>query len=446
VNLVIVSGSYGFFFSSHRKTLQENPDGWVLIISPRRSLVAEVTTELRDPSRSLGLRLELCQSNEVFKPGTGKSVRIASAAVVLDSLAASGERMASLKQLKLVVLENLDILDAEYELAISVLRFRCHGLPVRFVGCSASLNDPADLAAWLQVDNSALFSFRPTDRDQSFTVVTKTFTTPLSSASYKAMAKPAHSAIAFHPERPVVIFVPSRNHCRSVAMDLITECALADLNNIRGFVPPRIDQNELEFRLAKLQDRTLIDFLSKGIGFCHEGVGKKDRALILQMYIEGIVRVLIAPRYSCWTLPVRAGVVIIMGTQYVVVGEDKSDRQVRDYELEEIIRMQGRAVRPDLDGHLHLFCHPDAKDMFARFLNEGLPLESSLLDAGSLVVDWIEKSRGTGAPIREHTMRQEVHKTLSWTFLRHRAASNPVYYDMKRGGGDVLWQAVEKAL
>ena len=404
--------------------------------------MAELVAELRDPTRSLGLRLEPCQGNEVFNPGARKTVRIASAAVVLDSLAASGERVASLKELRLVVLENLDILDADYELAVSVLRLRCRGLPVRFVGSSASLNDAGDLAAWLQVDNSALYSFRPFDRDRPFTTFTKTFTTPLSSALYKAMAKPAHSALTLHPDQPAIVFVPSRNHCRSVAMDLITECALADLNNIRGFVPPYIDQNELEFRMAKLQDRTLSDFVSKGIGFFHEKVGKKDRALILQMYIEGILRVLIVPRYSCWTLPVRAGVVMIMGTQYVDFGEDKSDRQVRDYELEEIVRMQGRAIRPGLDGHLHLFCHPDAKDVFTRFLNEGLPLESSLLDAGSLVVDWIGKSRGTDASTKERVRKQEVHEILSWTFLRNRIASNPVYYNIKRGESDALWQAV----
>ena len=416
------------------------------MISPRRSLVTELVAELHDPTRSLGLRLEFCQGSEVFNPGARKSVRIASAAVVLDSLVASGERIASLKELKLVVLENLDVLDADYELAVSVLRLRCHGLPVRFVGSSASLNDSGDLASWLQVDNSSLYNFRPFDRDRPFTIVTKTFTTPLSSALYKAMAKPAHSALTAYPDQPAIIFVPSRNHCRSVAMDLITECALADLNNIRGFVPLHIDQNELDFRLAKLQDSTLFDFVSKGIGFFHEKVGKRDRALILQMYIEGILRVLIVPRYTCWTLPVRAGVVIIMGTQYVFFGEDKSDRQVRDYELEEIVRMQGRAIRPGLDGHLHLFCHPDAKDVFTRFLNEGLPLESSLLDVGSLVVDWIQRTRGADASGKERVKKQEVHEILSWTFLRHRIASNPVYYDIKGGGNDALWQAVEKAL
>lgn len=431
---------------SHRKTLQENTDGWVLIISPRRSLVAEVAAELREPLHSLGLRVEVCQGNEVFKLGTGPSVRIASAAMVLDSLAAGGERITSLERLKLVILESLEILDADYELAISVLRLRCHGLPVRFVGSSASLNDSADLASWLQVDNSALYSFRPTDRDQSFAIVTKTFTTPFSSALFKAMAKPAHSAITFHPERPVIVFVPSRNHCRSVAMDLITQCALSDINNIRGFVPSHVDQNELEFRMVKLQDRTLVDFVSKGIGFYHPGVGKTDRALMLQMYIEGVVRVLIAPRQSCWTLPVRAGVVIVMGTQHVVFGEDKSDRQVRDYELEEIARMQGRAIRPGLDGHLYLFCHPDAKDMFARLLNEGLPLESSLPDAGPLVVDWIQKSRGADILVGKQKKNQGVHNILSWTFLRRRITSNPIHYDIKRGGNDSLWQAVEKIL
>jgi len=337
-------------------------------------------------------------------------------------------------------------LDAEYELAVSILRLRCRGLPVCFVGFSASLNDSTDLAAWLQVDNSALYSFRPNDRDQSFTIAAKTFTTPLSSALYKAMAKPAHSAITSRPEQPVVVFVPSRNHCRSVAMDLIKECALADLNNVRGFVPPHVDQDQLELRLGKLRDRTLFDFVSKGVGFYHEKVDRTDLGLILQMYVEGIVRVLIVPRHACWTLPVRAGVVIIMGTQYVVAGEEKSDRQVRDYEQEEIVRMQGRAIRPGLDGGLYLFCNPDAKDMFFRFLNEGLPLESSLLDASSLVTDWIQKSRGGSTLIEEDRMKQEVQEILSWTFLRHRIESNPVYYDIKRGGGDVLFQAVEKVV
>ena len=425
----------------------ENPDGWVLIISPRKGLVVELSTDLRDPSHSLGLGLELYQGIDVFRPGTGGFTRIASASTVLESLAATGEAIASLRYLKLVVLEDLEILDAEYELAVSILRLRCDGLPVRFVGLSASLNDSADLATWLQVDSPALHSFRPTDRDQSFTIIPKTFTTPFSPALYKATAKPTHSAIAFHPEQPVIIFVPSRNHCHTVAMSLVTECALRDLNNVRGFVPPHVDQNALEFHLAKLQDRSILDFLSKGIGFYHDRVSKKDRSLILQMYVEGVVRVLIVPRYSCWTLPVRAGVVIIMGTQYVVAGTGKSDRQVRDYELEEIARMQGRAIRPDLDGRLYLFCHPDAKDTYLRFLNEGLPLESSLLDEGSLIVDWVQRSRrGGGAPIGDDALKREVHRILSWTFLNRRIASNPVYYDIERGGGDALWQAVERVL
>ena len=431
-----------------RKTLVDNPnpDGWVLVISSRKSLAIEFAADLRGASRSLGLHIELCQGNEVFKPGARKSIRIAPASTVLESIAAGGEVIASLRYLRLVILENLDTLDAEYELAISVLRIRCQGLSIRFVGSSASLGDSADLASWLQVDDSALHSFRPTDRDQSFTVFTKSFTTPLSSALYKAMAKPAHFVITSHPEQPVIVVVPSRKHCHSVAMDLITECALADINNIRGFVPTHVDQNVLELRMAKLQDRTLFDFVSKGVGFYHERVDRKDKALILQMYVEGIIRVLIVPRQSCWSLPVRAGVMIIMGTQYVVVGEDRADRQIRDYKLEEIVRMQGRTIRPGLDGRLHLFCHPDAKDMFLRFLNEGLPLESSLLEAGSLVVDWIQKSRRNGPPIKEQAMRREVHKILSWTFLRRRITSNPVYYDIKRGGDDPLWQAVDMAL
>ena len=52
-------------------------------------------------------------------------------------------------------------------------------------------------------------------------------------------------------------------------MNLVTECALVDLSNVRGSFPPRIDHDELGFRPANLQDRTGFDILSKGAGFYH---------------------------------------------------------------------------------------------------------------------------------------------------------------------------------
>lgn len=219
-----------------------------------------------------------------------------------------------------------------------------------------------------------------------------------------------------------MIFIPSSAYCRTVAMDLLTQCAL-EMETERGYIPPGTSEAELELRLARLQDRSLVDFVSRGVGFYHEGINKADRVTILQMYVEGIVRVLIVPRASCWTVPVRAGIVIVMGTQYVQAASAEADRRILDYELEEIVRMQGRAVRPDQNGYFYLFCQTDAKDTFTRFLDDGFPLESSLHEDHTLLHDWFGRN---GDDIDE----QEVVRTLSFTFLAHRLVSNPVYYDV----------------
>jgi antiviral helicase SLH1 len=399
-------------------------DKCVLIVVPRRSIATESIVDLRQHSKTLGLWSEVVSSHDVLKPVNRKCIRVVPAHDLLQALGGNNHN-SIFDRLELVVLENLELLDAEYELTISVLRQQSQGRSIRYVGLSSSLNDPVDLAAWLQVDPFALHSFRPSDRDQSLSITTKTFTIPSSSALFKAMAKPAHAAIQTNPGEPAMIFVPSRGHCRTVAIDLLTQSALEQETEM-GYIPPDISDEELQLRLIRLQDRSLVDFVSRGVGFYHEGVHKIDRTIILEMYVEGIIRVLIVPRTSCWTVPVRAGVVVVLGTQYVQASDVESDRQIRDYELEEIVRMQGRAIRPNQKGNFYLFCPAEAKDTFTRFLNDGLPLESSLHEADLLLQNWFKRE---AAGNKGYINKQEVVQTLSFTFFAHRSVSNPVYYD-----------------
>jgi len=145
---------------------------------------------------------------------------------------------------------------------------------------------------------------------------------------------------------------------------------------------------------------------------------------MLELYAEGIIRVLIVPRDSCWTIPVRATVVVVMGTQYVHVDGEGANRQLRDYRLIELVRMQSRAVRNARAGHFYLFCQAEAKDTFTRFLNEGLPLESQLLETHDLA-KWYDIQKRNLGSMKE----QRVVDALSFTFLSRRLVSNPTYYD-----------------
>ncbi|KAK7061615.1 putative helicase mug81 [Favolaschia claudopus] len=398
-------------------TAMKTPDVWILIVTPRKSVASELLSELRSSPPSADVVVELnINQNALIRP-RGRVIRIVTAPHLLHLVSQRDSKTPVLRGLDLVVCENLELLDPAYELAVSLLRHAVQTCPTRFVGASSSLSDPVDLGTWLGVDSSALLSFRPSDRDQSVTSTPHTFSIPHSASLFKAMAKPAHAAI--QSDESAIVFVPSRGHCRSVAYDLITQCAL-EQETEKGYLSESISQERLEDYLVRLRDALLIDFVSRGIGFFHEGINKNDRNLILELYAEGIVRVLIVPHDSCWTLPVRAAVVVVMGTQYAHAEVEGGDRQLRDYELTKLVRMQGRAVRHSGAGHFHLFCQAEGKDTFIRFLNDGLPLESALVESSELRAWHSAHSSLT---------KQGLVDVLSFTFLARRIASNPAYYD-----------------
>jgi len=403
--------------------LKSSSDTLVFVVVPRRSIAVEMMSNLRTVARRTGVFLDLADSQNVLTKGKGKAIRVVTAPVLLTAISQWNPK-TQLSGLDLVICESLEQLDSAYELGVSLLRHFTQTSPTRYVGFSNSLNDPADLSAWLNVDPYSLHSFRPSDRDQALTFTTQTFTIPQSSALLKSMAKPAHAAIqAAGPGESAIIFVPSRNQCRAVALDLITQCSL-ETETDKGYLSPGFREDVLEDYLVRLQDQTLVDFASRGVGFFHDGVRKPDRNLMLELYAEGIIRVLVVPRDACWTLPVRAGVVVVMGTQYFYAEKEGSELQLRDYDLAELIRMQGRAIRHSGVGHFNLFCQAEARDTFTRFLNEGLPLESRLLETRDLEL-WYREQRLKGAI----SDQQEGVEALSNTFLARRIVSNPVYYD-----------------
>lgn len=412
--------------------------------------MTEWISEMREVSRAMGFSINFVTGSHVLAPATGKTIRITTPPHLLSDLSHRNITAPPLTGLRLVVCDSLEQLDPSYELAVSFLRHAAQTSPIRFIGISNSLNDPADLAAWLHVDPYALHSFRPRDRDQSLSIHTQTFTIPQSAALFKAMAKPAHAAIQSIPGGSAIVFVPSRGQCRMVALDIITHCTL-ETEAEGGYLPHGASPDFLESVIERLQDRTLGDLLVKGVGVFHEGISKPDRRLILELYAEGIVRVLLVPRDSCWTVPVRASVVVVMGTQYYHVERNGADRQLRDYDLQELIRMQGRAVRHGETGRFFLFCQAEDKDTYARFLEDGLPLESKLGTVGGVgegnggeggdeLKRWYRQQRESGT-IRN---KLEAVQALSFTFLARRLVTNSAYYDAQGMRDETLSRLVDR--
>ncbi|THH33662.1 hypothetical protein EUX98_g543 [Antrodiella citrinella] len=429
------------------QTLDSAPSAaaWVLVIVPRRSIATELLAELRPVSELKAVSVDFLTTDGRLSPPSKKAVQVVTAYNLLRMLSnlKNTEIQRTFAELRLVLCENLELLDPDQELCISTLMHATRALPVRYIGLSNSLNDPTDLAAWLNVDPMALHSFRPRDRDQALSVSMHSFTIHQSAGLFKVMAKPAHSAIRESPEEQAIVFVPSRGQCRDIALDLITQCAL-EMETARGYLSEDILPEQLDSYLSRIQDIGLVDFVTRGLGFFHEGLTKSDRILVLEMYAEGLIKVLLVPHDSCWTLPVRAATVVVMSTQYVHItgnGDNGEERQLRDYDLEELVRMQGRAVRHHgAGGHFHLFCQAEVKDTFNRFLLDGLPLESKLLITGDFQA-WYDAQKAQGV-IRT---KQDGVDALSHTFLSRRLQSNPVYYDAASGSrGEVLSRLVDQ--
>jgi antiviral helicase SLH1 len=226
--------------------------------------------------------------------------------------------------------------------------------------------------------------------------------------------------------------VPSRGLCRPISLDLITQCSLEDVTS-RGFLPDGISEELLEHSLASLVDKSLVDILSRGVGFFHAGMHKEDRKLTMQLYAQGTIRILVVPREACWTLPARASVVVVMGTQYIHVDQGGLGRQIRDYQLTELVRMQSRAVHHGEQGHFYLFCQAENKETILRFLLDGLPLESHLLEDDTLY-QWYLFSRRQ----KSINSKQQAVDALDFTFLAHRVTSNPLYYSNESSSKNIF--------
>lgn len=227
----------------------------------------------------------------------------------------------------------------------------------------------------------------------------------------------------------------------TAASELITLCATEIGLSAGGFLGHDVLAEDLEPRVDGLRDASMRDLLLHGIGVYHDGMHTEDKVLVLGLYAQSLLTVLVVPREACWTLPVRAGTVAVMGTQYSLQKLGSNERQIKNYTLLEIVRMQSFAVRHARDGYFHLLCQAEDKDTFGKFLDQGLPIESSLLQSATLQ-RWIQDRQKDGS-IKK---RQDAMDMLSFTLLFRRLESNPTYYNARANGrAEALSRLVDEA-
>ncbi len=436
----------------HRHAFRHNPDALVLLVVPRPEAVGEVLARIRTITpRSKKISVTAIRSAGDFEDFVSSTRQISIVSPRMLHQVDNDKLYSGIRNLSLVVLEDLHLLDDLYELSITKILSIVKPEKIRLFGITSSLDDPSDLATWLGVDVQSRYCFFPRDRGKPIIVSLKTFSTPHSATLLKTMIKPTYDILK-SSTGSALLFVPSRSNCRSVASDLVTQSGTEmDLN---GFLnAPRIDVEPL---LQNLRDPLLSEPLLHGIGYIMPSMSSSDFALVLELFASGVIRALIAPREACWTLPMRAETVILLGAQYTQVSlstsdptSSQTDRQVQNYSREELVKMQGFAVTPSsTSGRMFIMCQSEQQTAISRILNDGLPLESKLskvfrrspeTSEAVEVLSKMLKTRPPPLPYQHHRPRvpdlrkRDLMDLISWTYLYHRIKSNPTFYDIQRG-------------
>lgn len=199
-----------------------------------------------------------------------------------------------------------------------------------------------------------------------------------------AMAKPLYNAIhRYSPKQPVLVFVPTRRQARLTAVDVLMfctgegqpqrflHCSQQDIRQHIKHVKEKVSSHtdghtHAHTSTSTLHEsceactraldpstpalpgwtlQTLLETLTAGVGYLHEGLGDLERRVVEHLFISGAVQVLVVSRSICWGLSPKAHLVVVMDTQFF---DGRSHRYV-DYPVTDLLQMVGQANRTQDD-------------------------------------------------------------------------------------------------
>jgi len=298
---------------------------------------------------------------------------------------------------------------------------------IRIVALGASMANARDLADWIGASSHSTYNFAPSVRPVPLEIHIQGFNIYNLDARMQAMLRPTYSALCHYTREgatPGIVFVPTRKHARSTALDLLTAAAASadrQPEKFRG-----VDEADILPHLTRVKDPALKHCLTYGVAFLHETQAEEDREVARLLYNTGAAQLLVATSQMAWGLCSSAAqTVVIMGTQY----HDASGRGTSDYPVADMLQMMGLAGRPLHQekgvekGVCILMCHTPRKEYYKKFLFEPLPVESHL-------AHFFHDHMAAEIVTRTIQNKQDAVDYLTWTFYYRRLTQNPNYYNM----------------
>lgn len=341
-----------------------------------------------------------------------------------DVLSRQWQRRKNVQTVSLFIADELHMLGGYGGFVYEIVVSRMHYIALqtendmRLVGLSVPLSNARDIGEWIGASKHTIYNFSPHVRPVPLELHIQSFNIPHFPSLMVAMAKPAYSSILqLSPDKPALVFVPSRKQTRATAMDLLAACA-ADDNEDRFL---HADVNELAPLLNRLHEQALAESISHGIGYYHEALSASDKRIVSHLFSIGAIQVLLASRDVCWEINLTAHLVIIMGTQFF---EGREHRYI-DYPISEILQMFGKASRPmeDKIGRGVLMVPAVKREYYKKFLNEALPIESH-------IQSYLHDAFVTEISTKTITSTQDAVDWMTYTYFYRRLLANPSFYGL----------------
>jgi pre-mRNA-splicing helicase BRR2 len=341
-----------------------------------------------------------------------------------DVLSRQWQRRKNVQTVQLFIADELHMIGGYGGYVYEVVVSRMHSIALqlengmRIVGLSVPLANARDIGEWIGANKHTIYNFSPHARPVPLELHLQSFTIPHFPSLMLAMARPAYlSVLQLSPDKPAIVFVPNRKQTRATAIDILTACATDDDED--RFL--HADVNELAPLLERVQERTLAESLSHGIGYYHEALSATDKKIVSHLFTIGAIQVLLASRDVCWELNLTAHLVIVMGTQFF---EGREHRYI-DYPISEILQMFGKASRPGEDkiGRGVLMVPAVKREYYKKFLNEALPVESHLQA-------YLHDAFVTEISTRTISSTQDAVDWMTYTYFYRRLLANPSFYGL----------------
>lgn len=341
-----------------------------------------------------------------------------------DVISRQWQRRKNVQATKLFIADDLHMLGGQGGYVYETVVSRMHAMTLqlesemRIIGLSVSLSNARDIGEWIGATKHTIFNFSPHVRAVPLELHIQSFTIPHFPSLMLAMAKPAYQSILqLSPDKPAMIFVPSRKQVRNTALDLLANC-VADEDEDR-FLHASIE--EMQPVLEKISEPALAESLSHGIGYFHEALSPFDKRAVEHFFRVGAIQVLLVSRDCCWEINVNAHLVVVMNTQFF---EGREHRYI-DYPISEILQMFGKAGRAGQEKISRgvLMVPAVKRDYYKKFLNEALPIESHLQV-------FLHDAFVAEISTRMISSTQDAVDWSTYTYFYRRLLANPSYYGL----------------